>query len=80
MSDNTGSRAIPPKDYYSASEVMLLLRISKRKLYELASKSDDPLPLRAFPGSKRGSFADRKELRDWVLRNTVLVCDRRDWV
>ena len=53
-----------------------LVRISKRRLYELAERDDDPLPLRTFPGAKRGSIADRRELRDWVLRNTVLVRER----
>ena len=43
---------------------MDLLRISKRRLYELAERDDDPLPLRTFPGAKRGSIADRRELRD----------------
>ena len=57
-------------------QVMDLLRISKRRLYELAERDDDPLPLRTFPGAKRGSIADRRELRDWVLRNTVLVRER----
>lgn len=77
MNDKTGPRPIPPQDYYSAQEVMNLLRISKRKLYELADRKDDPLPLRTFPGSKRGSICDRKELRDWVLRNTILVRERK---
>lgn len=77
MNDIAGPRPIPPQDYYSAQEVMNLLRISKRRLYELAERNDDPLPLRTFPGAKRGSICDRKELRDWVLRNTILVRERR---
>ena len=73
MNEKTGSRPIPPQDYHSAQEVMNLLRIGKRRLYELAGRKDDPLPLRTFPEAKRGSFCDRRELRDWVLRNTVLM-------
>lgn len=76
MNDATGPRPVPPQGYYSAQQVMDLLRISKRRLYELAERDDDPLPLRTFPGAKRGSIADRRELRDWVLRNTVLVRER----
>ena len=61
MNEKTGSRPIPPQDYYSSQEVMNLLRISKRRLYELAGRKDDPLPLRTFPEAKRGSFCDRRE-------------------
>ena len=57
MNDATGPRPVPPQDYYSARQVMDLLRISKRRLYELAERDDDPLPLRTFPGAKRGSIA-----------------------
>lgn len=32
---------MPPQDYYSAQQVMDLLRISKRRLYELAERADD---------------------------------------
>lgn len=77
MNEKTGSRPIPPQDYYSAQGVMNLLRIGKRRLYELAGRENDPLPLRTFLGAKRGSFCDRRELRDWVLRNTVLVHERK---
>lgn len=52
MNEKTGSRPIPPQDYYSAQEGMNLLRIGKRRLYELAGREDDPLPLRTFPGAK----------------------------
>lgn len=44
MNEKTGSRPILPQDYYSAQEVMNLLRIGKRRLYELAGRKDDPLP------------------------------------
>ena len=45
----------------------------------MKERDADPLPLRTFPGAKRGSICDRKELRDWVLRNTILVRESRGW-
>lgn len=52
MNEKTGSRPIPPQDYHSAQEVMNLLRIGKRRLYELAGREDDPLPLKDLPGGE----------------------------
>lgn len=77
MSKQTGPRPVPPQDYYSSEEVMRMLRISKQRLYAYAAREVDPLPLRTFPGVKRGAIADRDELREWVMRNTVLVRERR---
>lgn len=76
MNDATGPRPVSPQDYYSAQQVMDLLRISKRRLYELAERDDDPLPLRTFPGAKRVTYeivmapgAESMEVQQRYLEN-----------
>lgn len=60
---------VPVQDVYNAYEVAELLSMSKNKVWKLARRSQDPLPMRRLPGQRRGSIAFRDELLDWAKRN-----------
>lgn len=64
-------RHVPLKDFYTKDDVMAMLHISKQRFYEYANRAEDPLPLRVFPGTRRGGVIERGELKAWVLRNSV---------
>lgn len=53
------------------------MRISKQKYFELINRDDDPLPMRMYGWSKRGTLAERGELMAWFKRNTRLARDAR---
>ena len=57
---------VPVQDVYEVAE---LLSMSKNKVWKLARRSQDPLPMRRLPGQRRGSIAFRDELLDWAKRN-----------
>jgi len=71
--ENEERRHVPLKDLYSVDDAAILLRISKNKVYEYASRSVDPLPFRRLHGTKRGMFISRHEFGEWVLNNSALV-------
>lgn len=68
---------VPVKEYYNAYEVAYLLQVSKDKVYDLARRPSDPLPLRCLRGNMRGALIHRDDLRDWIERNTVLFAERK---
>lgn len=65
------NRHVPLKDFYTKDDVMAMLRISKQRFYEYANREEDPLPLRVFPGTRRGGVVERGEFKEWVMRNSV---------
>jgi hypothetical protein len=46
------------------------------KLYEMARREEDPLPLRYFEGDRYG-FVLVPEVEEWVKRNSELANERR---
>ena len=40
-------------------------------------RDDDPIPFRCFPNSQRGAFIHKDDLRQWIVRNTVLLHDEK---
>lgn len=49
---------------------------SRPRIYEMAGRAYDPLPLRYLKGSTRGGVALVDELADWYRRNTVMFNER----
>lgn len=68
---------VPIQDFYDVKEICSLVNIGKNRVYEYARRKDDPLPLRCFPGAKRGGFVFRDEFEGWVKRNSILTATRR---
>lgn len=66
-------RHVPVKDFYGVDDVAALLHMSANRVYELASRDDDPMPFRRLVGARRGMFVSRAELVPWVMRNTMLA-------
>lgn len=64
---------IPVQDVYNVYEVAELLSMSKNKVWKLAKRPQDPLPMRRLPGQRRGSIAFRDELLDWAKRNYTQI-------
>ena len=50
-----------------------LLGISKNKVWKLARRPEDPLPLRRMPNQERGGIVFREELVAWAKRNFTRV-------
>lgn len=50
------------------------------KLYEYATRKDDPLPIRYYKGKERSGFVIVPELYDWMSRNTCLFTERKRYV
>ena len=69
---NRNRSHIPLKDYYSVADVSTLLGIGENEVRRLAGRPSDPLPFRRL-ARVRGMFIARRELVEWVQRNTVLV-------
>lgn len=46
------------------------------RLYALARRKADPLPLRYLPGDERGGVVLESELAEWVQRNCELYAER----
>lgn len=61
------------QDIYNVSDVASLLGISKNKVWKLARRSSDPLPLRRMPNQERGGIVFREELVAWAKRNFTRV-------
>lgn len=66
----------PIQDIYSIQEAAALLCISRNKVYELAKRSDDPLPVRRLKGYQRSSIVIREELIEWAKRNFDFIGGR----
>lgn len=49
--------------------------VSKERLYELARKEHDPLPLRYLDGNARYGQVLVDEFTEWAKRNSVLYAD-----
>lgn len=64
------------KDIYTPNEAAALLRMSRGKLFELAKRSEDPLPLKRLGTSQRGTIVFRDELIVWAKRNYHLLSAR----
>lgn len=69
---------VPLKDYYSIADVSALLGIGENEVRRLAERPSDPLPFRRLSHRLRGMFIARRELMDWIQRNTVLVAFVKD--
>lgn len=67
---------MPIKDIYTPNEAAALLRMSRGKLFQLAKRSEDPLPLRRLDTSQRGTIVFRDELIVWAKRNYKLLSTR----
>lgn len=50
--------------------------VSADRLYELARREHDPLPVRYVCGGRYGQVL-ASEFEEWVLRNSTLMRDRR---
>lgn len=61
------------KDIYTPIEAASILRMSRGKLFELAKRKDDPLPLKRLGTSQRGTIVFRDELIEWAKRNYKLL-------
>lgn len=61
------------QDIYNVSDVAALLGISKNKVWKLARRPEDPLPLRRMPNQERGGIVFREELVAWAKRNFTRV-------
>lgn len=63
------------KDFYSVAEVAILLHCNRGRIYEMAERKVDPLPLRCCVGQKRNYIIQRDELIDWFARNYLYVAE-----
>lgn len=61
------------KDFYNVREVAALLHWSRSRVYEMAERKVDPLPIRRFEGRKRNFLIQRDELIDWYDRNFLYL-------
>ena len=63
-------------EYYSMLEVAKMLHVHHSRVKEWATRTDDPLPFRIFPGMRRGAFISREDLYAWLSENTVLFSEQ----
>lgn len=61
------------KDFYNVREVAALLHWSRGRVYTMAERKVDPLPIRRFEGRKRNYLIQRDELIDWYDRNFLYL-------
>ena len=61
------------KDFYTAKETAWLMGISIKRVWTLARRDDDPLPLRRMIAMKRGSIVFHDELIEWMKRNYLPI-------
>lgn len=62
---------VPLKEYYTIKEVSILLSVHVQRVRDMARREDDPLPLVAFPGSRKNAFVHHDDLKSWVDRNCI---------
>lgn len=68
---------VPLKDFYNTQDVAALIQVSENAVRDLAYKELDPLPFRRLFTRMRGMFIARRELVEWVDRNSRLVSEVR---
>lgn len=68
---------VPLKDFYTTQDVAALIQVSENAVRDLAYKELDPLPFRRLFTRMRGMFIARRELVEWVDRNSRLVSEVR---
>ena len=68
---------VPLKDFYTIQDVAALIQVSENAVRDLAYRELDPLPFRRLFTRMRGIFIARKELVEWVDRNSRLINDVR---
>ena len=61
------------KDFYNVREIAALLHWSRGRVYAMAVRKVDPLPIRRFEGRKRSYLIQRDELIDWYDRNFLYL-------
>lgn len=52
------------------------MAVDPHTIYRLASRADDPLPLRYLPGQQRSGVVLEREMDEWFERNSVHYQDR----
>ena len=65
------------EEYFNINQTCQLLRINARRSWQYVAQDDDPMPFRCFPGQQRGAFIHKDDLREWLMRNTVMVHDEK---
>ena len=68
---------VPLKDFYTIQDVAALIQVSENAVRDLAYREIDPLPFRRLFNRMRGMFISRRELAEWVDRNSGFVSDAR---
>lgn len=58
-------------EWLSATRVASELGIDVRRVREWAKRMDDPLPVVFIDGNRRQWRVRRKEMDDWLMRNSV---------
>ena len=53
------------------------MHIDKHRLYELAKREEDPLPLRTLNGAQRSSSMLCEDWAEWFRRNSTLFKEVR---
>ena len=64
-------------EYFTIMQTCQLLRVSVNRIRAYIERDDDPMPFRCFPNSQRGAFIHKDDLRQWIVRNTVLLHDEK---
>lgn len=65
------------EEYFSIAQTCQLLRINARRIRQFVAQENDPMPFRCFPGQTKGYFIHKDDLREWLMRNTVMVHDEK---
>ena len=65
------------EEYFTITQTCQLLRISVNRVRSYIERDDDPMPFRCFPGQTKGFFIHKDDLREWLMRNTVMVHDEK---
>ena len=63
------------EEYFTITQTCQLLRVSVNRSY--IDRDEDPMPFRCFPGQTKGYFIHKDDLREWLMRNTVMVHDEK---
>ncbi len=64
-------------EYFTIMQTCQLLRVSVNRIRAYIERDDDPMPFRCFPGQTKGYFIHKDDLREWLMRNTVMVHDEK---
>lgn len=65
--------------YMSAKQVAEALGTNQTHVLEYARRKDDPLPLRYIKGKRNGGFVISWEFDEWLIRNTCLYNERKEY-